>query len=303
MSNPTILKSKVAIAIDGSYLFKQCDAFGSLARNAAVNGGRFSFSFSGFEKACMEDLGRRGFENCEIVARYFVTSLFQIPVEALQWNNLPQNQISRRALIRLIESQNDRHNLAEAARAAGYETQLYRPTLSAGVMKAVLNKRYAEKRVDSALLVKIMEWGRTEDLHQILVTGDDDVEPALERLSGRYVLAAGRPGHGSPAEWVKRSPFILEDHAREIMGDSISVSCFNCQRSVEYTKSVAAHPTNSCEFCDFFSKTQHNPQLVYPKHHKALRLFRPPTAGELPNRPLSALNLFQSGSSRRLTSA
>ncbi len=170
-------------------------------------------------------------------------------------------------------------------------------------MKAVLTKRYTEKRVDSALLVKIMDWGRAEDLHQIIVTGDDDIEPALERISGRYVLAAGRPGYGSPAEWVKRSPIILEDHARELMGDPISVRCFNCQRSMEHTKSVTMNPTNSCEFCDLLYKAEYNHQLGYPKHHEALRFFRPPTAGALLKRRLPALNSFQSGYTRRFASA
>jgi hypothetical protein len=254
----TTAKQKIAIAVDGSYLFKICAANSALARNACQKGARFPFSFPRFEKACLEDLARRGFGECEVVARYFVTSLFHIPIEALLWDGASG----------LVIGQNQRNHFAEAAHRSGYETKVFRPFLNARVMENVLKKTYTEKRVDSSLAVRVAVLAHDPDLVQVVLTGDGDIEPALDILpSNRYLLASGKPGQGSPSEWVYRNLFVLEHHAREIMGESSSISCFHCQRSRDHLQNIAEESTDPCRYCDIL-KAPTIGQKNSPQYHR-----------------------------------
>ncbi len=280
---------QVAISIDGTYLFKQCDAFGRLASSVGQIGSRFSFSFPRFEKSCLEELARRGFKECEIVSRYFVTSLFEIPVEALEWHESCLKNISPNTLACLIRGQNERYHLAEAARAHGYECELFRPTLNGRILTEVLNRRYAEKYVDTALAVRITMHSNDKSLLQVIVTGDGDVEPALVTLPETYLLATGKPGRGSPAKWVDRKPFILEDHAREIIGDSILLNCFKCQRPMQHMEAITKHSANSCRYCDFILQTQNSLQSGYQKHPKEHWFPSSRASGRLTHRRFSSL--------------
>lgn len=169
------------VFIDGSWLFRQCIADGSLANATDRPGDRFPLDFERLNEELLRHVSAHGGKCSGFGERVMSMSIFALPDDFDQWplrfsSVRPENVVKTRNAVWA------RQRFVEEASQGGYgQEAVFRPALKEWMIRRLNEGSYQEKQVDTAVVALLVRSAitRPDDFH-VVITGDADVLPAIQ---------------------------------------------------------------------------------------------------------------------------
>jgi len=237
--------SFVNIFIDGTWLFNQCNANGSLANATAYPTRRFPLSFAGLNNALLKHTALVD-AGCEGIGDAFVaTSIFALPDDFDSWPSV-YGDITPEQIEKTKRNVFARESFFAGAITAGYkEDAIYRPRIRDYVMRKLAERKYQEKQVDTSVVALLVKYAITKpDDYHIVLTGDSDMLPAIRVAYPEYSKNVGvcsthpdelKKSHCQTSYSLfdfafKIPPFFLQDYAHAIIAGDYVHTCGECHK-------------------------------------------------------------------------
>jgi hypothetical protein len=254
---------KLNIFIDGTWLFRVCQADGVLANKTEYNTQSFKLDFSALSNSLLNHLEKLG-RSAEIGDRYIATSIFTLPSEINDWPS-QNSDITSADIERVARGANARNFLVQNAVQAGYlEDAVYRPRLRPFMIEKLKNRTFQEKQVDASVIALLVRSAITkpDDFHAF-VTGDSDMLPAIKiaypEYSRNVILVTTHPDE-LRADHRQTSfsytdfefditPYFLQDNVLDIIHGQNTYECGNCRKVFVRNKPVPKGKRPYCTNC------------------------------------------------------
>ncbi|WP_027371060.1 NYN domain-containing protein [Desulfovermiculus halophilus] len=257
--------SHLNIFIDGSWLFKVCQAGGVLSRTTEDDTRPFKLDFDKLNKLLLSHAQSASTE-CDSIGECFIaTSIFALPDVFDDWPNR-FDDITEQNIEITRKNVNARERMVRnAVDNAGYnESAVFRPPIRDYIIQQLMNRQYQEKQVDAAVVALLVRSAitRPDDYHVVL-TGDSDILPAIKvaypTYSENVFLATTHPDE-LKAEHRQTSfslsnfsfaldPVYLQDVTEKIIQGMHSYKCANCSRVFVRSNPIPAGARPYCNPC------------------------------------------------------
>lgn len=234
--------SRLNVYIDGTWLFNQCGAGKSLPNATEAPAQRFSLDFSKLNHALLEHVQKQDRNCIEIGEAYFVTSIFTLPSDLDTWPSL--GRFTQENIDRIKKSAFAREAFVRSAVDGGYKGDaIFRPLLQDFMLQKVIDNKYQEKQVDTAVVALLVRAAITQPgNYHVVITGDSDILPAIKVAYPEYtdnvVVATTHPDElkaqhrqtsFSLLDFSFSIPaFFLQDNAEKIISGTWVYRCAEC---------------------------------------------------------------------------
>ncbi len=235
--------AQLHIFIDGTWLFNQCNAEGSLANATAYPDRKFSLSFAKLNAALLAHVTAAAPPCDSLGDLYVATSIFTLPADFDEWPTR-YGDITAEQIEKTKRNVFARESFFNVAVAAGYkEDAVYRPPIRDYVIRKLTQRKYQEKQVDTSVVALLVRSAITKsgDFH-VLLTGDADMLPAIRVAYPTYtknvcicsthpdeLKAAHRQTSFSLFDFdFDLPPYFLQDHADKIIDGEHIHKCAEC---------------------------------------------------------------------------
>jgi len=230
------------IFIDGTWLFSQCSAGGSLSNTTAYPDRRFPLSFSKLNEALLRHVASKA--PCDALGDLFIaTSIFTLPADFDEWPSR-YGDITSEQIEKTKRNVFARESFFKMATAGGYkEDAIFRPPIRDYIIRKLAQKRYQEKQVDTTVVALLVRSAITKpgDFH-VMLTGDADMLPAIRVAYPAYTknvcVCSTHPDELKPVHRQASfslldfdfdiPPYFLQDYAEEIIDGEHSYRCAEC---------------------------------------------------------------------------
>lgn len=246
--------SKLHIYIDGTWLFKVVE--GHVFDRFLYRPDSFELDFNKLNQLMLKHVAKQHPECAEIGNCYFVTSIFELPVDFDSWEGKRIENIFTEKSI-TVSSNNisttkkviaEREEFAKSAIQAGYDEKcLFKVPLQEWMLLNLLHPKlkYQEKQVDTTVVALLVRDAiEHPDDCFALVAGDADILPAIRVAYPSYTKNVF-PVLTSPDEREGRNrqtsfkysqhefeidTLILQNHVGEIMKGNYVHQCTDCHK-------------------------------------------------------------------------
>jgi len=254
------------IFVDGSWLFRQCAPSGSLANATDRPQDRFPLDFSRLNQELLRHIQACD-RRCDVLGDLvFAASILLLPSDFDEWPKRyagikPENVDITRKSVWAREA-----FLREAMRGGYGDQAVFRPELREWTLRKLMEGRYQEKQVDSAVVALLVRSAITRPLdYHALITGDADLLPAIRvaypEFTKNIFIATTHPdeldarhrqtsyslveiGFGIP-------PYFMQNkgNAERIIEGAYSYRCEECGRVFVQDREVSRIQRPRCARC------------------------------------------------------